>query len=139
MSITKKIFYSVLLLIPMWSGCITSPDIPTSRYPMEIERNFYASFDETWDAVLEVIKISKGSVIMQNKALGLISYGVADNQSESQTYVNVHTKSKLPSNTTTVRLTIHDRSGESIKFITPSLKEIDKDFFGKLENILGGN
>lgn len=129
MSITKKMFYFVILFMSIWIGC--GPHIPTSQYPMEIEKIFYVSFDKTWNAVLEVVKISNGTIITNDKSSGLITYSVFDKESKSQIYMNVYLKNYPDTDTTVVYLIPRIRTGYY-------LKEIERDFFGKLEKILRG-
>jgi len=129
MKIPKKTFYLIILFLPIWVSC--APNIPKSEYPVEIEKVFNASFDKTWNAVSEVVKISKGVIITSDKSSGLVTYAVPDKESESKIYMNVYLKSNPNANTTTVFLFSKTRTG-------PYLKEIERDFFEKLKTILGG-
>lgn len=129
MNIAKKISYFLIPIIFIAIGC--APHIPKSEYPVEIEKVFNASFDKTWNAVLEVVKMSKGVIITNDKSSGLVTYTIPDKEPESKIYMNVYLKSNSNSNTTTVFLFPKTRTG-------PYLKEIERDFFEKLKTILGG-
>ena len=128
MNMAKKIFYFFIPLIFIVIGCA---HIPKSEYPVEIGKLFNASFDKTWNAVSEVVKMSKGVIITNDKSSGLVTYTIPDKESESKIYMNVYLKSNSNANTTTVFLFPKTRTG-------PYLKEIDRDFFEKLKTILGG-
>ena len=129
MRISEKMsFLMIIIIVLIVLGC--TPNIPKSDYPLEIERSFHASFDKTWDSVLEVVKTSKGTIITKDKSSGLILYSILDNKSKSQVYMNIYLKSHPNSNITVVYLTPWVRTGYY-------LKEIDKDFFAALEKTLG--
>lgn len=124
----KNACYIAILFLPILVSCA---NIPKSDYPAEIEKTFNASFDKTWDAVSEVVKMSKGVIITSDKSSGLVTYAIPDKETESKIYINVYLKSNPNANTTTVFLFSKTRTG-------PYLKEIDRDFFEKLKTILGG-
>ena len=50
MMLCKKTFFFLILLLPILASC--APNLPKSEYPVKIERTFNASFDKTWDSVL---------------------------------------------------------------------------------------
>jgi hypothetical protein len=126
MSIQRR-FFIVLLFLPILVCC--APNLPKSEYPMEIEKVFNASFDKIWDSVLKVITASKGKIVTNDKSSGLITYNILDKESESQIFMNVYLKSRTDS-TTIVYFFPKIRTGH--------LKEIEKDFFEKLSDTLGG-
>jgi hypothetical protein len=101
-----------------------------SDYPAEIEKTFNASFDKTWDAVSEIVKMSNGVIITSDKSSGLVTYAIPDKETESKIYINVYLKSNPNANTTNVFLFSKTRTG-------PYLKEIDRVFFEKLKTLLG--
>jgi hypothetical protein len=114
-------------------GC--GPKIPKSESPAQIERVFDASFDRIWNAVEDVVKASKGIVITTDKASGLITYTVSDSESASQIFINVYIKERPAANTTTVYLFSKIKGQGS--YLAANLKEVDKDFFEKLDKIIG--
>lgn len=128
MSINQKISFFIISIIFIALGC--APHIPKSEYPVETEKLFHASFDKTWNSVLEVIRISEGTIITNDKYSGLITYSVLDKESKSQIYMNVYLRSHPDPNITVVYLFPKVRSGYY-------LKEIERDFFEKLRKILG--
>lgn len=121
-----KIHYLVAIFIFIVIGCA---NIPKSEYPVQIEREFDVSFDETWNAVLEVVKIVNGNIIETDKSSGLIVYSTRDIKPESQTYINVYLKSNPTSKATLVYFNPKASTGLY-------LKEIDKDFFEKVKGII---
>ncbi|MBI4707975.1 MAG: hypothetical protein HY761_08635 [Candidatus Omnitrophica bacterium] len=130
MNMAKKIVFFLISIIFIVIGC--APDIPKSEYPVEIEKVFNASFDKTWDSVLEIVAVSKGKIITNDKSSGVITYSILDKESESQIYINVYLKAL----TDTVRQQTVLYFFPKIK--TGYLKEIEKDFFEKLSKALGG-
>lgn len=128
MPISQKMSFLIIIIILIFVGCA---HIPKSDYPLEIERSFPASFDKTWDSVLEIVKTSKGTIITNDKASGLIVYSIIDKKSKSQVYMNVYLKNEADTTTniTVVHLIPWVRTGYY-------LKEIDKDFFTRLEKAL---
>jgi len=129
MNIIKKISYFLITVIFIAIGC--GPTIPKSQYPLEIEKKFHASFDKTWDAVLEVAKMSNGVIITNDKSSGLITYRIADKKSQSKIYMNVYLKTNTNANVTTVIVFSKNRTGNY-------LGEIERDLFENLKTILGG-
>jgi len=128
MRISEKTLFLIIVIVLILMGC--APNIPKSDYPLEIKRSFHASFDNTWDSVLEIVKTSKGTIITKDKSCGLIVYSIIDSKSKSQVYMNVYLKNHPTTNITVVYLTPRVRTGYY-------LKEIDKDFFAALEKTLG--
>jgi hypothetical protein len=121
---------TAFLLIPIVFIVAGWTSIPKAEYPSEIQKDFYASFDKTWDGVLEVVKMLKGVVITKDKSSGVIVFSIDDNTVESkvkQIYVNIYVKSQSTTNTTLV-------------YLIPQkglyLGKIDIDFFKELEKIL---
>ncbi|OQX52256.1 MAG: hypothetical protein B5M53_09075 [Candidatus Cloacimonas sp. 4484_209] len=121
MSPAKKISYFFILFIFIFIGCA---HLPTSEHPMEINKVFHASFDKTWDSVLEVVKTSKGIIITKDKSSGLIVYKL-----KSQIYTNVYLKDSPSTNTTVVYVVPWVKSGHFSE-------EIEEHFFKMLEKNL---
>ena len=159
MSITERMPFSIILGFLIATGCATLtgptvPTIPTSRYPLEIEKVFHSPFGETWDSALEVMT-SKGTIINKDKSSGLIVYTIFDKKSKKKVYGNVYLKSHPDKNDTVVYFTQsgisegeaqarHRKSKKGfIWYFTPGLKShyylegIGRDFFQKLERSLG--
>lgn len=123
-------FFILVIFIPL--GC--TPHIPKSEYPLEIGKVFHASFDKTWNAVLEVVKLTNGIIITSDKSSGLLTYTITISAKEkkSKVYMNVYLKtSNSDENTTTV-------------FLFPKIRthtyliDIDRYFYNQLKTILGG-
>lgn len=123
---------TAFLLIPIVFIVAGWTSIPEAEYPSEIQKDFYASFDKTWDGVLEVVKMLKGVVITKDKSSGVVVFSIDNNTAESkgkQMYVNIYLKSQSTTNTTLV-------------YLIPRIKiglywgDIDSYFFKELEKIL---
>jgi len=122
----------VFFLVPIVLITAGWTSIPKAEYPSEIQHDFYASFDKTWDGVLEVVKILKGTIITKDKSSGVVVFSIDDNTAESkvkQIYVNIYLKSQSTTNTTLVYLIPRIKIGLY-------LGKIDADFFKELEKIL---
>ena len=130
MKTNKKIQYYILLLfLKLFIGCA---NIPTSEYPVETKREFNASFERTWDAVKDVIKLYEGTIITMDNPSGLIVYSINKNNADSKTfqiYMNVFIKNQPTINKTIVYLVPRCKNGAYPE-------EIDIDFFDRLEKIL---
>lgn len=132
----KKINYLFIVIIFFTAGWSS---IPKSDYPAEIQRVFPASFDQTWNAIMEVVNLYKGNFISKDKSSGIIVFSVSDTEQESeikQVFVNIYLKSQPGRNLTLVYL---------FPKIKPKIKngiyclysgKIDKDFFNELEKFL---
>jgi hypothetical protein len=131
MNSTQRISHLVLLLSLTWVGC--SPNLPTSQSDVDIERVYQSPFDKTWNSVLKVAEASNGVLVTQDKSSGMIVYSVVDSViaagSKQQVYMSVYLRGSQDRNSTTVYLFPKVRGAYY-------LKEIDQDFFLKLENIL---
>lgn len=125
----RKTYYVAILFFVILVSC--APKLPNLEHPTEIKKEFNESFYKTWDAVLEVIKISKGVIITSDKSSGLLTYTIHDKESKSKIYLNVYLKSNSNSDVTTVFFYANTRTG-------PYLKQIDRDFFETLTKILRG-
>jgi len=116
-------------LLPILASC--APNLPKSEFPVKIERTFNASFDKTWDSVLNVVKQTRGKIITSDKASGLITYNIRSKASKSQIFINVYLKTLSESNNTTI-----------VYFFSKSrighFGEIEKDFYENLASALGG-
>ncbi len=139
MSPAKKISYFFILFIFIFIGCA---HLPTSEHPMEINRVFHASFDKTWDSVLEVVKMSRGTVIAEDRSSGLIVFSLLD----SQIYINIYLKNKPTIKTTIVYLKVHltpqliERVHKKYKespeeILIAILEKNERNFFEMLEKI----
>lgn len=129
MSKNKKVAF---LLIPIVFIAAGWTSIPKAEYPSEIQKDFYASFDKTWDGVLEVAKMLNGTIITKDKSSGVVVFSIDNNTAESkgkQIYVNIYVKSQSTTNTTLVYLIPRIKIGLY-------LGKIDSDFFKELEKIL---
>lgn len=118
--------YFLLVSCCFLSGCAS---IPTIERPLEIQCGYNASFDKTWNAVLEVVKISKGTIVTQDKDGGLIVYSIAEKKPISRGYIQVYLKPSGDSQKTLVYLFTRDRNSYYAG-------EIQHEFFQKLEKIL---
>lgn len=131
MNSSQKISHLVLLPLLIWVGC--SPSLPTSQSDVDIERVYQSPFEKTWDSILKVAEASRGVLITQDKSSGLIVYSVVDSvlaaDSKLQVYMTVYLRESQDRNSTVVYLFPKVRGGYY-------LKEIDQDFFSKLEKIL---
>jgi len=127
MRIFENSLILMIVIVLLVIGC--APNIPKSDYLLQIKRSFRASFDKTWDSVLEVVKTSKGTIITKDKSSGLIVYSIIDSKSKTKVYMNIYLKNHPTTNITVVYLTPWVRTGYYFK-------EIDKDFFSALEKIL---
>ena len=127
MRIFENSLILMIVIVLLVIGC--APNIPKSDYLLQIKRSFRASFDKTWDSVLEVVKTSKGTIITKDKSSGLIVYSIIDSKSKTKVYMNIYLKNHPTTNITVVYLTPWVRTGYYFK-------EIDKDFFAALEKIL---
>ena len=125
--VCKKTFFFLMLLLLILARC--APNIPKSEYPVRIERTFNASFDKTWNSVLNIVKQTRGKIITSDKASGLITYNIYGKASESQIFINVYLKALNESNTTMVYFFSKSRIGH--------LGEIEKDFYENLASALG--
>lgn len=131
MSKLRKIYCIAILVMLNWSLCLAQ-EIPQSEYPLEIEREFNASFEKTWDAVIELIKVLNGTVVATDKPSGIITYSIFDGTSRSLIYINIHIKERPSQETTNVYLIPQVRGGRYY------LKGMERDFFDKLEKLLRG-
>jgi len=77
-------------LVPFIVFFIGCASVPTAEYPMENERAFSAPFDEIWDKTSMVVKDIGGSIILEDKPSGLITYKIHDTYTSANTYVNVY-------------------------------------------------
>jgi len=126
----KKTFYSVIMLLICFLTSCSTPPIPISKSPAEIPRVFNASFDRTWDSILEVVKASSGTIVTTDKVSGLIVYSLPSEKLKSPVYINVYLKN-YSTNMTAVYLMPKVR-GDSY------MKEIDVEFFEKLTRQIEG-
>ena len=126
MNKSKKIYFLFLFVIFFAAGWTS---IPKSEYPAEIQRVYAVSFGQAWDAVVEIIKKSRGAIITQDKSSGIVVFSIQDNEIESAVYVNIYIKSLSTTNTTSV-------------YLIPKIKKglysgkVDGDFFNELEKTL---
>ncbi len=114
-----------LVILLFFVNC--TPNIPKSEYPVEMEKEFNASFDQTWNAVSEVMKISNGIVITSDKSSGLVTYAIPNKESGLKIYMNVYLKSSAQANRTTVILFSRP---------LPYLRGAERSFFEKMKTIL---
>ena len=130
MKFTKRPYYYIryflLAAFCFLSGCAS---IPTIEHPLKIQCSYNASFDKTWDAVLEVVKISKGTIVNQDKAGGLIVYSIAEKKPNPQVYIQIYLKPSGDFQKTLVYLFARDRNSYYAG-------EIQHEFFQKLEKAL---
>jgi len=127
-------------------------DIPTSEYPVEIQRTFYVSFNEVWDNTLEILETFDGTIIAKDKSSGLITYKISANSSGHKTFINIYIKRNQNITTTNVYVITYDCSrytdtrfpGRRVQllffdiFIQKSyFMEISSLFFEKLEKKVG--
>jgi len=127
----KKINYLFIVIIFFTAGWSS---IPKSDCPAEIKKDFPSTFDQVWEAVFEVVKNLRGTVIAKDKSSGLIVlyYNVCDserNHELKQIYINVYIKSQSNANITSVYMFPKVKNGLY-------LKELDKYFFGEVGEIL---
>jgi len=133
----SKPYFLIIVIFLIVIGC--SPNIPKSNYPLQMKRSFHASFDNTWNAVLETVKKSEGTIITEDKSSGLIVYSFTDRKSKSQVYMNVYLKNYPTTNITEVYLIPWVKTNYSGYYLERGYYlEIDRDFFTLLEKILGG-
>lgn len=92
---------SVLVLCLFVVGC--GPHIPTSEYPMEVEKVIHAPFESVWDNSLQVIETLEATIIAKDKSSGLISCKFPHDKSKSQTYTNIYIRSN-PQNRSVVNI-----------------------------------
>jgi len=126
MHISEKPFFLIIIVLII-IGC--GPTIPISDHSLQIKKSFHASFDKTWNAVLRIVKISKGTILTEDKSSGLIVYSIIDSKSRSQVYMQVYLKNHPTTNIIDVYLITQVRTGYY-------LGEIDRDFFVALEKTL---
>lgn len=126
--------FLILTLVTMFAIMGCAPDIPLSQHPLEMGRSFNASFEETWNAVFEIIG-PEAVIIEEDKASGLIVYKnkTLEKSFNTEVYVNVYVRVRNDSDQyrTTVYFTPHVRRA-------PYSVEIEKGFFNKLEKALAG-
>lgn len=118
--------YFLLAAFYFLSGCAS---IPTIERPLKIQCDYNASFDKAWDAVLEVVKISKGAIVNLDEAGGLIVYSIAKKKPNPQVYIQVYLKPSGDSQKTLVYVFTRDRNSYYAG-------EILHEFFQKLEKAL---
>lgn len=93
-----------LWIVPLMLTFIGCASIPTSEYPIEMERAFSTAFHEVWDETVGVAKDIGGSIIMEDKPSGLITYKVYDSYTGNSTYVNVYVRRHGDMMSTTVHV-----------------------------------
>jgi hypothetical protein len=101
------------LLMLVLVGC-QQITLPQASAPAEVERTVPAPFDVTWEAVLEVVKQQRGTVITTERASGLIVYRCSCGTPPAQLYVIYVNVLLKPSTTTqgTVVYVMPQRGGE---------------------------
>jgi len=119
--------FFALICFTITLGC--APHIPKSPQPSETNRTFDASFDRTWNAVLEIATSSGSTMVYDDKSLGLIVYRILHNDSKTPIYFNVCIRNGKASNETIVYLTSHTKFGRC-------LLSVEGDFFAKIERTL---
>jgi hypothetical protein len=121
----KKILCFIILFLPVWISC--APHIPKSDYPTEIEKVFSASFDETWDSVVKVVEILKGTMIISDRPSGLVVFRMGDKIS-----MTVYLKYFPSTNSTIVYLTTRVKSGYYFEGIERNFyQEMEKNLWSK--------
>jgi len=129
MNITKKYIHLFIFCIfcSALSGCAT---VPSVARPLEIQHTYSASFDKTWDAVLEAARASQGKIVVEDKASGLIVYSVLDKGSKAKIYMQVLIKpSVADKGSNLVYIFPHDPKG----YCSGSIQD---EFFKDLKKIL---
>lgn len=143
--LVKRILFMSLFLLTSCHAELMGP--PTLTQPVELERTFFSSFDKTWDAVIEVVNVSRGSMIVEDKSSGLIVFTLSEKiyghpyipsyYSEadiiatwSKVIVTIYMKGNVTENSTTVYLYPRVRFG--LLWIRTA-----KEFFQKLRERIG--
>jgi len=126
--------FCLVSLIMIIFVCSCTQRLPRSEYPIQFKRDFNASFDKTWDAVLTVIKRTHGTIITKDKSSGLIVFSRFDS-----IFFNILIMDDFESNIATVYFKPMTKSGPYMRTYTKSgksLKDVDVLFFENLERTL---
>lgn len=135
MKIGKKMFLVLLFLL---IGTPVHAKLPMAEHPTEMEREFYASFAETWELLVRVLE-NNGTIIMNDNASGLLAFR---SFFYYRIYMNFYVKSVPTSNTTVVYMTSHLVEGPEGLFSMGREQELNieqeitRRYFEKLEEHL---
>lgn len=148
MNDAKKI--SCFLVLSLFVvGC--GPHIPTSEYPVEVQKAFHVPFDNVWDSSLDVIETFDGTIIAKDKSSGLITCKFSADKSQSKTYINIYIRRDLQNSISNVYIIPYTSSiytamrlqeqgiilqFEDFSFRKDYFSEISKTFFEKLRGRL---
>ena len=127
----------ILLIFLLGLGCA---HIPKSDYPAQMQRRIPASFDRTWRAVLQVMRIFEGAYVTAKRDSGLIVFSLTPDRikeltahkTEEKVFVQVHI---VPA----------ERSGDAMfVYVFPRTRSgyyagpIDRVFLDELDRRLSG-
>lgn len=125
-------FYLTMLIFFLGGCSLPHWQIPELKYPAEMERTFNAPFDQTWESVLEVVKISDANIITEDKTSGIVVCTMPPLR--FKLYTTIFVKKRADRSLSTVYFT-------SRWFIYgPSMGEgegLDREFFKRLQEVLG--
>lgn len=129
-----------------WTGC--APTLPKAERPLEVQRVFRGSADETWDALNQLARASNGTIIASDRYSGLLVYSVP--QTDGALYFQAYIRPQAGSNDTLVYLIPVRRwdspavvdGGTFLIHIHATSKaypdSVEADFFNRLKTSLGG-
>ena len=103
----------------------------TMGQPLQREKEFKVSFDSAWSSVLELVKLSKGFVVNEDKPSGIIVYRIQEPETSQKSQ-------NSPRELIYINIFIKHSSSKVIVYVFPRtkfgpyMKEIDKEIFEKL-------